>query len=554
MTARGSFMHVGTLVWMSILLCASLGPALAQVPAGGDERVEVISSKLPPRETPAYKRLLSLAGKSARGQLLTHSRAEMWSMPADRLHAVMAEAEKLGVRVVKLGPDWNSVLMPHGKDAAMTASQEAMMGSIMRAKETMSVKMMVTPDPTLLEYALTKDMQGRAIGQPPPQGAISRILIPLNESKTLSVRRTAIDVRPNGYTWRGAIEETSEPVMIMWWKTGQFNGMFTYRGRMYALRNLGGDVHAVVEADSAKMPPDHGAMRPKPDMRADELAGDPMVKSGEAAVMRERQKDLDERRDSITPAPPTPAAGKSMGGATETKVISPLPPMKRAELARKPVTIDVMVLYTEGVKKDYIDVDQDLIALAIEQGNAAFANSGTGNIKLRLVHSQLVNYDESNGQHFGHLYKMVDAKDVFQPVRALRNEKKADIVALIVDDPSGCGLSTRVAASEDEAYVVVHHSCAALSYSLAHEIGHIIGARHDRGLDDNMAPFPYGHGFVNGTKWRDIMSYESSCNGCPRVPFWSNPTVNFMGVRGGSVDTDNARVLLEQAERVSRFR
>jgi hypothetical protein len=127
-------------------------------------------------------------------------------------------------------------------------------------------------------------------------------------------------------------------------------------------------------------------------------------------------------------------------------------------------------------------------------------------------------------------------------------------VALIVDDASGCGLSTRVAAEADEAFVVVHHACASLSYSLAHEVGHIIGARHDRALDKNMTPFPYGHGFVNGTKWRDIMSYKASCDGCPRQPIWSNPTIKFKGDRAGTADTDNARVILERAERVSKFR
>jgi hypothetical protein len=139
-------------------------------------------------------------------------------------------------------------------------------------------------------------------------------------------------------------------------------------------------------------------------------------------------------------------------------------------------------------------------------------------------------------------------------VRALRDEKRADVVVLLVDDPSGCGLSTRVAADADEAFVVVHHSCAALTYSVAHEIGHIIGARHDLSLDHNMSPFPYGHGYVNGTKWRDVMSYRESCNGCPRLPFWSSPGITIRGEPGGTAEADNARVILEQAERVSKFR
>ena len=50
------------------------------------------------------------------------------------------------------------------------------------------------------------------------------------------------------------------------------------------------------------------------------------------------------------------------------------------------------------------------------------------------------------------------------------------------------------------------------------------------------------------------MSYKASCDGCPRLPFWSNPTIKIRGERGGTIETDNARVILEQAERVSKFR
>ena len=132
--------------------------------------------------------------------------------------------------------------------------------------------------------------------------------------------------------------------------------------------------------------------------------------------------------------------------------------------------------------------------------------------------------------------------------------KESDVVVLIVDDVAGCGLSTRVAAEAGEAFAVVHHTCAALTYSIAHEIGHIIGARHDKALDPNTLPFPYGHGYVNGNKWRDIMSYRQSCSGCPRIPYWSNPTIKIRGEVAGAVDADNARVILEQAERVAKFR
>jgi hypothetical protein len=127
------------------------------------------------------------------------------------------------------------------------------------------------------------------------------------------------------------------------------------------------------------------------------------------------------------------------------------------------------------------------------------------------------------------------------------------VVVLIVDDASACGLATRVGADAEEAFAVVHHSCAALTYSVPHEIGHIIGARHDNAVDHATSPFQYAAGYVNGNKWRDIMSYRAGCN-CPRLPFWSNPTIKIRGEVAGTAHADNARVILEQAGRVANFR
>jgi peptidyl-Asp metalloendopeptidase len=149
---------------------------------------------------------------------------------------------------------------------------------------------------------------------------------------------------------------------------------------------------------------------------------------------------------------------------------------------------------------------------------------------------------------------MADGLGPFKDVKRLRDEKRADIVGLIIDNPNGCGLSTRIGPESDEAYFVVHHACVTVSMSIAHEIGHILGIRHDRFADNNDLPAPYGHGYVNGGKWRDIMSYNVGCGGCPRIPFWSNPRILYNGEPTGTAAADSARVILENAERISRFR
>jgi Metallo-peptidase family M12 len=547
--ARRSTAVLALLLVGAPLLLAPAALAQATKNAKGGQRGEIILTNLPPRGSKAYNALLGLAGKTARGEILTLSKAEMWQMPEDRISEVMRSGAAKGVKITKLGADYNQVLKAPSAPMKMTSAQESMMNSMKGAKESMAVGMMMAPDPALIEYALMKDSDvtkpigPRATGALPP-----KIMIPISGGVTIEAVRTSVDLKPNGCTWRGTIEGTGEPVMLMWWKDGRFSGMFTHRGRNYTVQNMGGEVHAVVETDPNKMPPDHGTMHAKTQGNAD--LKDALVTTGEGDMMRDR-KNLKDKQDALGGASP-------LGGAKPKDLapvkIEPISLAKRHALAAKPITIDLMVLYTNRVATKYIDVEKDLVALAVEQTNESFVTSGIGNIKLRLVHTEKIGYDESDGEYFDHLYRMVDGKPGFETVRRLRNEKRADVVALIIDDVSGCGLSTRVAADADEAFVVVHHSCAVLTYSMAHEIGHILGARHDKALDDNTSPFPYGHGFVNGTKWRDIMSYTSSCNGCPRLPFWSNPTIKVMGEPGGTNDTDNARVILEQADRVSKFR
>jgi hypothetical protein len=75
---------------------------------------------------------------------------------------------------------------------------------------------------------------------------------------------------------------------------------------------------------------------------------------------------------------------------------------------------------------------------------------------------------------------------------------------------------------------VVHHACAKANFSLVHEIGHLIGASHERG-------------YVHGNEW-------------PRLPVWSNPDVLIGGAPAGSVGHDNARVIADNVLRVAAFR
>jgi hypothetical protein len=51
-----------------------------------------------------------------------------------------------------------------------------------------------------------------------------------------------------------------------------------------------------------------------------------------------------------------------------------------------------------------------------------------------------------------------------------------------------------------------------------------------------------------------MMSYKDSCDGCPRRPVWSSPEVKVDGTPAGNAETDNAKVIREEAARVAGFR
>jgi len=479
----------------------------------------------------------ALKKRSARAtsQVLPLTKAEVWTVPKDDVEGVKKAAARYGVAMSKLGATWNHIFHKAPADAKMNDKQKMIVDRAKTSAATTAVGLMAAPPPPMVEYALTKD------SSTPISKEAASITVALRDDTALTIRRESIETKSDMCIWRGVVESTGAPAMLMWWPGGKMAGTVQHEGRFYSIRPMGGELHAVVEMSDERMPEEHAPISARLRANDPNLRDDTLLREGDASKLR-------------------PLTG-GMRPPSRGKIDQPQPPSSPKKALANPgaergdIVIDVIVAYTKKAASYYADVKRDLVDLAIEEANASFRISSLGHVKLRLVHAYETNYLEEDGEHFQHVWRFADNGDGYMDeIHGLRDKYRADVGVLIVDDASGCGLATRVYADEEEAFAVVHHECAATSYSVAHEIGHIIGARHDLSIDANMMPFAYGHGYVNGTKWRDIMSYKASCNGCPRLPVWSSPKVQIKGEPAGTAQMDNARVIAEQAARVAAFR
>ena len=243
--------------------------------------------------------------------------------------------------------------------------------------------------------------------------------------------------------------------------------------------------------------------------------------------------------------------------------------------------IDVLVLFTNAVRKKVAGSIPGLIEYWIDQTNETFVNSGI-TTRLRLAGAEEIEYNEADSKDLGK-----DLKNLKSPGGALSNAHEArervgaDLVALIVEygpqvtKDIGCGkgfvMEKESEAFASSAYAVVDRTCADRDFSLAHELGHLMGARHDWDDDAAKKPFLFSHGFVHapegersGPAFRTIMAKDTICvhrgRRCDRVSFWSNPNKKLpgtgirLGVAGDEQPSNNAKTLNETADTVANFR
>jgi hypothetical protein len=193
----------------------------------------------------------------------------------------------------------------------------------------------------------------------------------------------------------------------MWWPGGKMTGTVQHEGRIYSIRHMGGEMHAVVEMGENLMLQEHASMPERLRANDPNLRDDPLVLQGDASALRPQA---------------TPSSNSKMAAIAPLAKQAAKAPM--AGTSATDITIDVIVAYTRKAASNYSDVKRELVDLSIEEGNESFRQSGIGQVKLRLVHAYQTDYVEE-GTHFDHVWRLADKGDGYMDeIHGLRDKYK----------------------------------------------------------------------------------------------------------------------------------
>lgn len=232
-------------------------------------------------------------------------------------------------------------------------------------------------------------------------------------------------------------------------------------------------------------------------------------------------------------APPDPGGLRALSAAATSPQFDP------------PDRVDLLGLYTAPARAAAggVPAIEATLQAAVDSANAAFEDSAM-RLRFRLVHAAEVGYTSS-----GDPGQDLDWVTNDPGVAALRDLHAADLVALLVEPGTACGIGWVMRdpgpGFAPFGFQVTRRNCAVGNLTFVHEHGHNLGMEHDppNAPPPATASFVDSFGHTVDGAFRTVMAYPTACTvGCPRVGQFSDPDVLYAGLPTGVAGArDNAR-------------
>lgn len=205
--------------------------------------------------------------------------------------------------------------------------------------------------------------------------------------------------------------------------------------------------------------------------------------------------------------------------------------------------IDLLIVYTRDAVSNFGGEQraQAALDLVVAETNQALRATGVAS-RVRVVHSTTVDYAET-ADSLVDLSRIQNPTDSFMDsVPALRDRYAADLVALITERAEsnicGRGYLADARGLEQWGFSVTKRDCTRNGRTLAHEIGHNLGAHHDWYETAEGGAYQYSKGYVSLTgRFLDVMAYYNLCRdtgtSCQQLLAYSSPSSAHNGQRTG---------------------